>query len=360
VRRGRLALVAVLAAGAAGGVAAAIGFGSSTPPAAPSGSASARVQARSLLGRLRLPAGATRSAVEPHGDGGLLDPCCDDVQDGRVVILPINRYPGTAPYDRSSLVAAREWWTVRASPQSVFAFVKRFRPRGATSAHFFGYGPQSPSFSGTAQLATVEAVFQWPAVTNHFGGRQLIVAVAPLADRQTGVLAYAAVSFISPRGDSEQIPPGARELSVSTRLNRVNSASPIDLRPVVITSASRIRKVAALLNRLPLAPPAGSFGCQMGLDLVTVQLTFRSRRRGPPLASVQLDYGLSGLSGPQVSPCAVNLAINGDDHETGLLAGWARYFDLSPFPPLVPRLAALLPGSVPTVAPIPTAAQDGG
>ncbi|MGD0386503.1 MAG: hypothetical protein ABSB73_10245, partial [Solirubrobacteraceae bacterium] len=94
MRRGRLTLVAVLAAGAAGGVAAAIGAGSSTPPAAPSASASARVQARSLLGHLRLPAGATRSAVEPHGDGGLLDPCCDDVQDGRVVILPINRYPG--------------------------------------------------------------------------------------------------------------------------------------------------------------------------------------------------------------------------------------------------------------------------
>ena len=89
----------------------------------------------------------------------------------------------------------------------------------------------------------------------------------------------------------------------------------MERRPIVVTSPSRIRRVVALLNGLPL-DDIGTFDCTTFNGVTaSVEFVFRSRR-GRPLASASLLYLLRGrwLDGEDCD--SVGLEIDGDSDET--------------------------------------------
>jgi hypothetical protein len=334
-RRARLALVAVVLAGIAVGVGVAVESGSSKPASLSSRQLmnAARAQARSLLDTLRFPPGSTRSSVEPQGDDGQLyaDPGSQGAPG-----------PQSAPNGRQAYVVAYDWWTIPTSPERVAAFLQRHHPRGAIPeaqvvfADPGGADPYGPQY----------AAFQWPPVPDLFGGRELSLTIMELASGDTGVLVYASVGFISPRGDSEQIPSSAGELTVTATVS--GPASYVERRPIVVTSPSRTRRVVALLNGLPLND-LSTFDCNPFTGVTArVQFVFRSRRGGRALASATFVYLLSGrwLDGETCD--SVLLTLGGNSAETPLMAQWSRYSDLPRFTPLLPRLNAALGGRLPT------------
>lgn len=331
-RRARLVLLAVVV-GIAAGVGVAVAPGSrGTSSMSPSQLVSAaRAQARSLLSTLRLPPGSARSATEPADDDGQLAPDpAEQVPPG----------PSSAPYGRTSIEVAYGWWTVPATARQVVAFLQRFPPRAETSAD------DNVDFADSSGPLLVS--FQWPAVADLFGGRQLTLSILELPSGDTAVLAYASVGFISPRGDTEQIPSDAGELIVTTAILSPHTFT--QRRPIVVTSPARIRKVAALLNGLPLNDHS-TFDCNsFGGVAARVSLVFRSRRSGRQLALAAFEYLLRGKWSDGVTCDSVVLVIGGDSDETPLLAKWSPYADLGPFPPLLGRLDAALGGQLPTGA----------
>ena len=275
----------------------------------------ARSDARSLLARLRLPTGATRSAVEPVGDAGAL------------------AHHAVGLLATPSEVDVVAFWTLRASPHAMLAFVKASPPAGSKLwVSGSGSGPGSPGYSYEG--------FQWPAITNVIETRQLIVEVSSLNDGMTGVRADAQVVAITPRGNSERIPAG------TTRLSVTSSASGGHQIPIAtVTSPAKIRKVIALLDGLSLLPPEHPFECGPSAP-EPVRLAFYSQRGGAPLATASFE------SFPTTSGrgwCStVGMTINGRAEQPRLLALWWPGCGLSPFPPLVTRLDATLNIKIPT------------
>ncbi len=333
-RRSRLALVAVVLAGTAAGVGVAVESGSSKAASRSSRQLvnAARAQARSLLDTLRFPPGSTRSSVEPRGDDGQL--YADPGPQGAPG-------PQSAAYGGPAYVVAYDWWTVPSSPERVIAFLQRFPPRGAIpEAHVVFADPGGADPSGPRYAA-----FQWPPVPDRFGGRQLSLSIMELASGETGVLVYAEVGFISPRGDAEQIPSDAAELTVTASITGPDRY--VDRRPFAVTSPSRIHRVVALLNALPL-DDMSTFDCNTLTGLTArAEFVFRSRR-GRPVASASLFYLLRGTWVAGEDCDQVGLDIDGDSDETPLLAQWSRSSELPRFPPLIPRLNAALGGRLPT------------
>lgn len=265
----------------------------------------ARSDAASLLGRVRLPPGATSSPVEPAGDAGVL------------------AHPGLVPAT-PNLVDDRAWWTVAASAQSVLAFVTGAPPAGSTLVYQGGgSGPGTPGFSLVG--------FGWPAVTNVLEGQELIVEIVRLGDGTTGVRADAQVVWITTRPASEHIPAGARRLWVTVSGGvGPPGARPQPARPILVTSSAKIRRVVALLNRLPAYQP-GVSPCPVDTGGV-VQLAFYRRRGAAALAVARIDPGGCG---------AVRLSIDGRGQPT-LASEWFPGSGLASRSSLIAKLDATL------------------
>lgn len=200
--------------------------------ATPAGNrAAARADARVLLGLLRLPAGATASAVEPAGDGGQL------------------AAPAVGPPATRNAVGRHAWWRVPGDPAAVLAYVAAHPPAGSRAVI------TGPGVEG----------FAWRPRRGVLSTRWLIVHAVALAGGATGVRADAEVVWITPRPRSERIPAGERRL-------RVTAVG----REAVITTRHRIDRAAWLLNRLPLAQP-GAVNCPLNLG-IRIRLAFRPAR----------------------------------------------------------------------------------
>jgi hypothetical protein len=218
----------------------------------------ARSDARSLLVRLRLPGGAVRSAREPTGDGGSL------------------ARPAVGVVATPTAIDESAFWTLRASPLAVLAFVKASPPAGSKMwVSGSGSGPGSPGYSYEG--------FQWPAIANVIETRHLIVEVTSLSDGMTGVRADAQLVPITPRGSSERIPAGATRLSVT---GTARGGRQIQI--ATVTSPAKIRAVIALLDGLPLLPPEHPFECGPSVP-EPVRLAFYANRGGAPLAKANFE-----------------------------------------------------------------------
>jgi hypothetical protein len=275
----------------------------------------ARADAGSLLARLRLPGGAVRSAREPTGDGGSL------------------ARPAVGVLATPSAVDESAFWTLRASPLAVLAFVKASPPAGSKVwVSGSGSGPGSPGYSYEG--------FQWPAITNVVETRQLIVEVTSLSDGMTGVRADAEVVAITPRGSSERIPGGATRLSLTST---ARGGRPT--RIATVTSPAKIRTVIALLDGLPLLPPDHPFECGPSVP-EPVQLAFYARRGGAPLATASFEPYPTTSSWGWCS--TVGLTIDGRAMQPRLLALWWPASGLSRVPPLISRLDSTLNVKTPT------------
>lgn len=238
----------------------------------------AQLDAKVLLGRLSLPAGAAGSEREPVGDGGAL------------------AFPFSPPPATPDVVDYHQWWVVLGeSPAAVLRYVQDHPPAG-------GRLQLASSFSLRGQPPISGVEFGWPAEPRRLSTRTLLVEAVSLADGSTGVRADSQVVWIKARPASERIPAGSRRLVLTTtRFGRLIQG------PLTVRSLPAIRRAVRLLNALPAAQPGvvacpADYGSQIRLALYSavgarplavanvdpsgcgvVRLTIRARSQ-PPLA----------------------------------------------------------------------------
>ncbi len=197
------------------------------PPGPPTTAANRLIALRdvhTLLADVRVPAGATRSAAEPRGDGGWL-----------------RALPGLggslAQFD------AHEWWVCACSEGAMLDFVATHRPHGSTQS---GSGEASGPTGRSSSY-----FFSWLAIAGVLGNRELWVTVTSLADGQTGVLASAESVWIVTRPPSEQIPAGVNKVRI-----RGVSAGNAPTVSLTITDPAKVRRIVSLFDSLQVHQPA--------------------------------------------------------------------------------------------------------
>jgi hypothetical protein len=231
--------------------------------------AAAQSDAASLLTELALPAGASRSSVEPAGDDSLL------------------AQPGVGPPATPNVVDDHAWWIVPGTPAEVLAYIRPHLPAGTTPAVTDGglSGPNVPDNESDA--------FAWTPIAGVLATRWLVVEVVQLANGSTGLRADAQVVWVTPRPASEAIPPGSHLLRISVH-GSLRGERPMQ-RPFSVTSAKKIDAIVALLNALPASQP-GTRSCPADFG-IRVRLAFYRRRGSEPLAVAAIDpQGCGGVA----------------------------------------------------------------
>jgi hypothetical protein len=163
------------------------------------------------------------------------------------------------------------FWEAPGSPQAVLAWERAHLPRRFALGDA-GFGP--PAWDRGFELAPEGALVS----------RELDVEVASTGGGQTGIRVDAWVAWQPPRPASSLIPPTARTVAIADLYN--DSATPN--RPpvtVTITDPGAVRKLAALIDGLPLSTTPPEASCPSSRP--SLSLTFRARPGGPALAIAQ-------------------------------------------------------------------------
>jgi hypothetical protein len=250
----------------------------------------ARADATTLLGRVRLPAGAEQLSSEPAGDGGTLS-------------RPVSR-----PAIPTTLVDEHTWWRVPGSAASVLAYTRAHVPRGGK---FRESGSQA---TRRGDIVSGYDGFVWPPVDRLLGSRELLVQVTKLAGGGTGVRVDAQVQWIIPRPVSERIPRGVHEIDVARAVP--GDAPSLEVK---VVSQREIRALVAMVDALGIIQP-GAYSCpsQQG-DAPVVTFTFRASDEGNMLASAS---EASSAREPTTPCTAMTFSIRGRP-QTPLLGGAA-------------------------------------
>lgn len=198
------------------------------------------------------PAGAARLTAAPAADNGAL------------------RRPAVT-IGSSNVVDEVSWWSVPGNPQTAMSWVK------AHLASRF-----TPSGSGTvgAPPAMWSDQYSLPPVAGVLTQRELTVAAVSAGGGHTAVRIDAQVAWLPAKPASERVPATAKTVTLSAAPgSTVGAKTPS---PVTITNPALVRRIASLVNALPLFPP-GRYSCPAELGKA-VQMTFRASPGGPPLA----------------------------------------------------------------------------
>jgi hypothetical protein len=257
IRSLRLGILVATATAVAvfGGVAVGASSRPASPPTEATNRAAAQEDASDLLGMLELPPGSTYSSVEPAGTNpGLYE-----------------FVPRTPPEPRT-LVDRGGWWIVPGEPNAVLESIEAPPPSGS---RLDLHGFRRANAKSPAEVRYAE--FKWPPVPGVLGGRELFIVASKQADGTTVLRIDAIVAWIIPHPASEQIPPAAHALDVEVR--RLGSV----LKSVTVTNPRAVRKIASLINGLPVRQPDPVL-CDFGSDGTRYILTFRASPTGPPLA----------------------------------------------------------------------------
>jgi hypothetical protein len=145
-------------------------------------------------------------------------------------------------------------------------------------------------------------VYTLPAVPGVLPTREMNVQFYDAGGGKTVIMAEAMVSWQPPRPAAEVIPASATVVTIAPS-GQVSQPSPA---PVTITSVAVVRRLAALVNGLPLSTVANSVPCPMATGLT---LTFRAAADGPPVAVAngpaecsQVRFTLNGKDEPPLLP----------------------------------------------------------
>ena len=273
------AVLAGIAAVALGGCAVAPATGISPPATASAKAVSTSTQTpkqraeadiASLLKRFTAPPGAHQVSTSPAST--------------------LNAQPVT-PSEESNYTGKTEWWLAPGNPEQVLAWEAKHVS--------LPYGTDRPSGTGTITRATWDDDFVLPDVSGVLFDRQLSVATTAVGHGQTGIEVIAQNQWIPARPASEVIPSAARVVTL-TMTDSFNNKTVKEPKPVTVTDPAKVRRIAALLDGLPLTPPA-AYGCPAGGD-GALTLTFKATTAAPALAVVT-----ANLTG-----CAfIDLTING-------------------------------------------------
>jgi hypothetical protein len=240
--------------------------------------AASRRDARYLLGKLELPAQATRLGSEAHGDHGYL------------------KVSGVLEGDAAHSLA-HGWWELPGTPDGVIAYVRAHAPAGGTLS---GTGRAGNAFNGTSAESLS---YQWPPVRNVLGSRELAVTATALPDGKTGVLAETQSDWIVRRPAAEQIPPTTRVIDVTSG---VEGQPPVE--SLSVSNRSEVRKIVKLINGLPIAQPI-VYACPLLTDPRIITMTFRTVTGGPLAIMTYDDF--RPWSGPSEGCKTVDLTIAG-------------------------------------------------
>ena len=119
-------------------------------------------------------------------------------------------------------------------------------------------------------------VYSLPAVPGVLPTREMIVQFYDEGGGVTVIMAKAMVSWQPPRPAAEVIPASVTEVTIAPSGPVSQQAA-----PVTITAVPVVRRLAALVNGLPLSTVANDVPCPMGSGFT---LTFRATAGGPPVA----------------------------------------------------------------------------
>ncbi|HEY7279050.1 MAG TPA: hypothetical protein VH594_23990 [Trebonia sp.] len=268
-------LTAALAAGcgtvtSAPHTAASSGSTAVTVSSRPSGPAKQRAaaDAKAILGKFVPPPGAVRLAKRPRLPSG-----------SPVMILA-----------STTQVDATGYWRASGSVTALLAWEK---------AHISRSFAREDGIIGPPSWNTV---YTLPPVPGVLPKREMNVQFYDTGGAQTVIMAEAMVEWQPPRPAADVIPSSVTEVTVKLS----GLVSPPAPAPVTITSVSAVRRLAALVNGLPLSTVAEGVPCPMATGFT---LTFRTARGGPPAAVVdgpgacsEVTFTLDGKNEPPLLP----------------------------------------------------------
>ena len=173
----------------------------------------------------------------------------------------------------TTLVDDVSFWRAPGQPQAVLAWEQAHLPRRFTLGDA-DFGP--PSWDRMFSLAPVPGVLT---------ARDLVVEVTGAGHGQTAIRVDAQVSWQPPRPGRERVPGAARVVTI-TQLPSLDPRAGRPPAPVTITSPPAVRRIAALVDSLPLSTIGPGASCPGALG-GGIRLTFRAQASGAPLAVAQ-------------------------------------------------------------------------
>ena len=198
--------------------------------------------------------------------------------------------PSAPPYhpDTPNLADVSRAWIVSGSRDDVLGWIAAHRPAGSTLTARGTGSSSGLAFEG----------FQWP-VTSAEIGRLVLVEAVQRSDGRTALRADGLSAWVVRRSAAERIPPRARVLRATVTLQD-RPVRP----PLVVRDHRRIRRVASLLDSLPLFQP-GVAACPNDPGY-RVSLAFRRTARGAisalaianPGGSADVQFELHGRHEP--------------------------------------------------------------
>lgn len=250
-----------------------VGVSRAATPAAVAGAnrALAIRTADGLIDSLALPSDAAQSAAEPGGDHGEL---------ARGVSFLFYR-------DEVDRV---RFWLTAVPPSQVLSSIAAHVPAGAThNGRGWEGGPDFDSFQSWS-LPTID-----PA---DLGQRLLAVRAAALANGQTGVRADMWIQYLAPRPAAQRVPAQARVLDITV----TQPPSGKIVRSLQVTNVRTVRRIAAVIDGLPLAGgPNIAISCPVfPSDTRFETFRLRATATGTTLATV----GLYAATPDTGDPCA--------------------------------------------------------
>jgi hypothetical protein len=228
-----------------------------SPSASPSHQQRAEADAAAILASFVPPPGARRLATAPSAGQGAL--------------RQASQTPGAF-----HLLDKVSWWLAPGQPQHVLAWEQAHLPHQFASA-----GTSSAGDHGTIYMWGAQ--FSLPPVPNLLPERYLLVEVVSAGGGKTAIRVDSQVIWLPVKPASERVPSSAQVVTLTFPAG-IGSGNIRRTGPVTVTDPAVVRRIAALVDGLPLAPWA-YISCPMYTGGGVV-LTFRARVGGPVLATV--------------------------------------------------------------------------
>lgn len=227
---------------------------SPTPSASASPQQRANADAASILASFVPPPGAVRLPAAP---GGLRTP------------LGVMR-------GASDVVRDTAFWRVSGSPQTVLNWEKTHLPGRFTAT---GSGTL---FAMNNPVKLWNTDFALPPVAGVLPARGMEINAVKAGGGHSALRVDAQVTWQPPKPSTERIPATARVVTISPASSLVAGSKVPS--PVTVANAVLVRRLASLIDGLPLSPP-GAYSCPADYGR-SVQMTFSAVRGGTPLAVV--------------------------------------------------------------------------
>jgi hypothetical protein len=227
----------------------------------------ARRDARKLLAKLVLPAGATVTARDPS-------------------VLRVLNSGGLTPASSALIDLHRFWLVSGEQPAAVSAWFQKHAPAGSSLTTTGTAGGPGYNISALG--------YSFPDISGVIDSRGLVVSITAARGGGTAIRADAQDVYWIPRPKWERVPAGVTQIGVTVqRLNVTNGQTTSTSQTV--TDPKQVAKIISLVNALPGAQPWIT-ACPIDAG-PNVSLNFLSAAGAPPLATANAaGSGCDGVS----------------------------------------------------------------